>query len=269
MSPLQLRLSRLHRSPNLARLWRVVTLGALAFAASAAHADQIKVLTTGAFKQVVLAFVPQFEAQTGHKVTVENDTAGALVKRLDGGETFDVLVLTPGPLKQYADKGRVIPASQTTLARVGIGIAVKNGAPLPEVKTVEQFKQALLAAKKVAYIDPAAGGSSGIYLTGLFQKMGITEQIWPKAVLVPGGLVATRLVSGEADLAIHQVSEILPVAGVTLVAMLPDEIQNFTVYAGAVSAAPGTSATARAFLSLMAGAGAAETIRAKGMLPGK
>lgn len=254
----------------LSRCTRVTALmGALGLTALPAHADQIKVLTTGAFKQVVLAFVPQFEAQTGHKVTVDNDTAGALVKRLDGGETFDVLVLTPGPLKQYADKGRVAAASVATLARVGIGVAVKSGAPLPELKTVEQFKQALLAAKKVAYIDPAAGGSSGIYLTGLFQKMGITDQIRPKAVLVPGGLVATRLVSGEADLAIHQVSEILPVQGVTLVAMLPDEIQNFTVYAGAVSAAPGTSPAAQAFLSLMAGAGAAETIRAKGMLPGK
>ena len=260
-------------SSLLLRCARVATqtgaLLALALVTMPAHADQIKVLTAGAFKQVVLAFVPSFEAQTGHKVTVDNDTAGALVKRLDGGETFDVLVLTPAPLKQFADKGRVLPASMATLARVGIGVAVKSGTVLPEIKTVEQFKQALLDAKKVAYIDPAAGGSSGIYLTGLFQKMGITEQIKPKAVLVPGGLVATRLLSGEADLAIHQISEILPVQGVTLVAPLPDAIQNFTVYAGGVSAAAGVSPAAQAFLSLMAGASAAETIRAKGMLPGK
>ena len=237
--------------------------------APAAHADQIKVLTAGAFKQVVTALVPQFEAQTGHKVTVDNDTAGALVKRIDGGEAFDVIVLTPGALKQYADKGRVVPASVATLAKVGIGLAVKAGAPVPELKTVEQFRKILLDANKVAYIDPAAGGSSGIYLTGLFQKMGITDQIKPKAVLVPGGLVATRLVSNEADVAVHQISEILPVAGVTLVGPLPDEIQNFTVYAGGVNAASTHQAAAQAFVSMMSGAGAAETIRAKGMLPGR
>ena len=234
-----------------------------------AQADQIKVLTAGAFKQVVLAFVPQFEAQTGHKVVVDNDTAGALVKRIDGGEAFDVLVLTPRPLTEYADRGRVLPVSIATLARVGIGVAVKAGAPVPELNTVEHFRQALLGAAKVAYIDPAAGGSSGIYLTGLFQKMGIAEQMRPKAVLVPGGLVATRLVSGEADLAVHQISEILPVAGVTMVGPLPEEIQNYTVYAGGVSATAQNPAAAQAFLSMMAGAGAAETIRAKGMSPGR
>lgn len=251
------------------RLMPAFTLCSTLLCAAPAHADQIKVLTTGAFKQVVVALVPQFEAQTGHKVTVDNDTAGALVKRIDGGEAFDVIVLTPGALKQYADKGRVLPASVATLAKVGIGLAVKAGAPVPEMKTVEQFKKILLDAQKVAYIDPAAGGSSGIYLTGLFQKMGITDQIKPKAVLVNGGLVATKLVSNEADVAVHQISEILPVAGVTLVGPLPDEIQNFTVYAGGVNAASAYQGAAQAFVSMMVGAGAAETIRAKGMLPGR
>ena len=237
---------------------------AAAFAAGLARADTVKVLTTGAFKQVVLAMVPAYEARTGHRVEVVNDTAGAIVKRIAAGETFDVLVLTPSGLAPLAKSGRVVPDSVVPLAKVAIGVAVKEGAPKPPLATVEDFKQAVLAARKVAYIDPAAGGSSGIYLDGLFKRLGIADAVAPKAVLVPGGIVADRLVTGEADLAIHQVSEILPVAGVDLVGPLPDAIQNLTTYAGAVSAATPRAELARRFLDALRNP---DTVRAKGMLP--
>lgn len=249
------------------RLLSTLLLSTLAFTASLARADTIKVLTTGAFKQVVVALVPAFEARTGHKVEVQNDTAGALAKRIADGESFDVLVLTPAGLKTLATEGKVVPTSVAPLARVAIGVAVKAGAAQPAMASVEDFKQTVLAARKVAYIDPAAGGSSGIYLDGLFQRMGIAEAVRAKAVLVPGGLVADKLVSGEADLAIHQISEILPVAGAQLVAPLPEAIQNYTTYAGGVSAASHHAQTAQAFLAALSDAEAAQTIRAKGMLP--
>jgi molybdate transport system substrate-binding protein len=152
---------------------------------------------------------------------------------------------------------------------VGIGVAVKAGAAKPAIGTVDEFKAAVLAARKVAYIDPAAGGSSGIYLDGLFTKMGIIDAVRAKAVLVPGGLVATRVVDGQADLAIHQISEILPVEGATLVGPLPDAIQNHTTYAGAVSAKAANAQAAQAFLSTLSGPEAAETLRGKGMLPAR
>ncbi len=249
------------------RLLAFLRLPTLALTATLAQADTLKVLTTGAFKPVVVALVPAFEASTGHKVDVQNDTTGALAKRVAAGESFDVLVLTPAGLKTLATEGKVTAASVAPLARVAIGVAVKAGAPQPAMVSVEDFKQAVLAARKVAYIDPAAGGSSGIYLDGLFQRMGIAEAVRAKAVLVPGGLVADKLVSGEADLAIHQISEILPVAGAQLVASLPDAIQNYTTYAGAVSATSRHPQAAQAFLSTLTGADAAQTIRAKGMLP--
>jgi molybdate transport system substrate-binding protein len=249
------------------RLLPTLLLPTLALTASLARADTIKVLTTGAFKQVVVALVPAFEARTGHKVEVQNDTAGALSKRIAAGESFDVLVLTPAGLKTLATAGKVTADSVAPLAKVAIGVAVKAGAPQPAMSSVEDFRQAVLAARKVAYIDPAAGGSSGIYLDGLFQRMGIAEAVRAKAVLVPGGLVANRLVSGEADLAIHQISEILPVAGAQLVGPLPEAIQNYTTYAGAVSAASRHPQAALAFLATLSGAEAAQTIRAKGMLP--
>ncbi len=249
------------------RLLPTLLLPVLALTATLARADTIKVLTTGAFKQVVVALVPAFEARTGHKVEVQNDTAGALAKRIAAGESFDVLVLTPAGLKTLATEGKVTTSSVTPLAKVAIGVAVKAGAPQPAMASVEDFKQAVLAARRVAYIDPAAGGSSGIYLDGLFQRMGIAEAVRAKAVLVPGGLVADRLVSGEADLAIHQISEILPVQGAQLVGPLPEAIQNYTTYAGAVSARSSHPQAALAFLATLTGAQATQTIRAKGMLP--
>jgi molybdate transport system substrate-binding protein len=250
---------------------RLVLLFALAGTTLAfqAHADNIKVLTTGAFKQVVVAMVQPFESRTGHKVEVVNDTAGGVSKRVAGGEAFDVLVLTPAALKTLGAEGKVDPASIAPLAKVAIGVAVKDGAPQPAIGTVEQFKAALLAAKKVAYIDPASGGSSGIYLDGLFQKMGIADAVRAKAVLVPGGLVAERLVTDEADLAVHQISEILPVKGAVLVGPLPEAVQNYTTYAGAVAANGSHTEAAKAFLASLTDPAAAGLLNAKGMTPAK
>ncbi len=240
---------------------------ALALLAWPAAAAEIKVLTSGAYKPVVVALVPVFEKATGHKVTVDNDTAGALVRRVEGGEAFDVVVLTPGGLTELAKKGRVANEPPRGLAKVGIGVAVKEGAKLPDIATSDDFRRTLLAATKVAMIDPAAGGSSGIYLAGLFERWGIAEAIKAKAVLVPGGLVATRVVSGEADLAIHQVSEILAVKGAVLAGPLPADIQNYTVYAGGISATTREPDAARGFLKTLAGPDAAAVLEAKGMLP--
>ncbi|MFD0668092.1 molybdate ABC transporter substrate-binding protein [Ramlibacter sp. MAHUQ-53] len=245
---------------------RLLATALLALSA-AVHADTVKVLTTGAFKPVVSALVPAFEARTGHRVEVVNDTAGAIIRRIAGGEGFDVLVLTPAGLQPLGAEGRVEAASIRPLARVAIGVAVKAGDPAPALGTVDEFRQAVLAARRVAYIDPAAGGSSGIYLDGLFQRMGLAEAVRAKAVLVPGGLVAQRLVTGEADLAIHQVSEILAVPEARLVGTLPEAIQNYTTYAGAVSARTAVPAAARAFLAELAAPQAAATVRAKGMEP--
>ena len=235
-----------------------------AASAMAAAAD-IKVLTTGAFKPVVTALVPEFEKETGHKVTVDNDTAGALVKRVNDGETFDLLILTPAALGEFSKAGKVVEGSSKTLAKVAIGVAVKKGAPLPDISTVAAFQNALLAARAVAYIDPAAGGSSGIYLSKLFEKMGIADRIKPKAVLVPGGLVALRVVNDQADIAVHQISEILAVPGAVLVGPIPAEIQNYTVYAGGVSATAKDAAAAKAFLDALSGSSAREALKLKGM----
>jgi molybdate transport system substrate-binding protein len=231
----------------------------------AAAAAEIKVLTAGAFKQVLLAIVPDFEKQTGHKVTLDNDTVGALTKRIEGGEAFDLAVLTPGAVNDLSSKGKFAAGTRINLARVGVGVVVKDGTPAPDISSVDAFKRALLAAKSVAYIDPAAGGSSGIYVAGLLDKLGIAGDVKPKAKLIPGGAVAEHIARGEAELGIHQISEILPVKGVTLVGPLPADIQNYTIYAAGIGANAKEAEAAKALLGALSGPAAADVLKSKGM----
>jgi molybdate transport system substrate-binding protein len=234
---------------------------------NAAQGAEIKILTAGAFKPVVTALAPQFEQMTGHKLIIDNDTAGGLTKRIEAGEAFDVVFLPPAALGALANKGLVAAEGQANVARVGIGVAVKEGTPLPEIGTTDAFKAALQKAKAIAVIDPKAGGSSGIYLADLFQKWGMTDVLRPKLVLVPGGLVATRLVNDEADLALHQISEIIAVKGAKLVGPLPAEIQNFTVYRAGLAAKSGNREPAAAFITLMQSPAAKAILQEKGMEP--
>jgi molybdate transport system substrate-binding protein len=232
-----------------------------------AAAAEIKVLTAGAFKQVLLMLVPDFEKETGHKVIVQNDTVGALAKRIEGGEVFDLAVLTPAAVNDLSSKGKFVAGSRTNLGRVGVGVVVREGAPKPDISSVDAFKKALLAAKSVAYIDPAAGGSSGIYVAGLLDRLGVAAEVKPKAKLIPGGAVAEHIARGEAELGIHQISEILPVKGVTLVGPLPADIQNYTIYAAGLGAHGKESEAAKALLKTLSGPAAADVLKSKGMEP--
>lgn len=235
--------------------------------AGLADAADIKVLTTGAFRPVVLAVVSDFEKQSGHKVVVDNGTAGELQKRIESGEAFDVAVITPKVVDGFIAAGKITSGSRLNLATVGVGVMVKAGMPKPDVSTVEKFKQVLLAAKSVAYLDPASGGSSGIYIDKLLERLGIADQVRPKVKLKQGGHVADLIVSGEAELGIHQISEIVPVKGVTLVGPLPKEIQNTTIYAAGLSASAKDKDAAEALIKALASPGAAAVLKSKGMAP--
>ncbi len=176
-------------------------------------------------------------------------------------------MLTPKAVDDLAKEGKFVAGSRANLARVAVGVVVKDGTPKPDIGSVAAFKQALLAAKSVAYIDPAAGGSSGIYIAGLLDKLGIATEVKPKAKLIPGGVVAEHVAKGEAELGIHQISEILPVKGVTLVGPLPAEIQNYTVYAAGLGAQAKDGDAAKALLKTLTSPAAAEVLKSKGMEP--
>lgn len=244
---------------------RALCLGLLlSLGAALAHAE-VLVLTTGAFKAVATAMAEPFGAET-QPVRITNDTAGGVVRMVRNGTPFDVVVLTAPALATIAAEGRVVEGTQTTLARVGIGVAVRAGAARPDIGTTQAFRTALLAARNVALIDPAAGGTSGIYLMQLFDRMGISAEMRAKAVLVPGGYAADRVADGTAEMALQQVSE-LGVPGVQFAGPLPDEVQSYTVYSGAVGSAAREPEAARAFLRVLAGPDAARVARSKGMEP--
>jgi molybdate transport system substrate-binding protein len=243
----------------------MVVAAVLGVGVQSAAAAEIKVLTTGAFKSVVMALVPEFEKATGHKVIVDNGTVGQLVKRVDGGETFDVLVLNPRGIEDYIKKGKIVAGSNANVARVGVGVMVRAGAPKPDIGSVDAFKRALLDAKSVAYIDPASGGSSGIYVSGLLDRLGIADAVKPKAKLKKGGHVSDLIVSGEAELGIHQISEIVSQEGVTLVGPLPGTIQNYTTYTVGLSADTKSPMAGKAFIKVLTGPSAAAVLKAKGM----
>jgi molybdate transport system substrate-binding protein len=249
------------------RVFFTGVIAALLLPATVAAGAEVKVLSAGAFKQVLVALAPEFEKETGHKVVIDNDTVGALVKRIEGGADFDLAVLSPVAIDDLVKKSKIASAGRLPLAKVGIGVVVREGAPRPDIGTVAAFKRMLLEAKSIAYIDPAAGGSSGIYVSKLLDRLGIGDEIKPKAKLIAGGAVAEHIANGDADIGIHQISEILPIKGVTLAGPLPEEIQNYTVYAAGISAATKQGEAAEAFIKLLSGTRAAAVLKAKGMQP--
>ena len=243
---------------------RVLLVLLFALAAGGASAADLKLLTAGAYKSAAIEIVADFEKKTGHKVTIDNGTAGALQKRVADGEYFDVLVIPPIPMAPLL-RTRVDESSAKELARAGVGMAIKQGAPVPDISEVDGFKKALLAARAIAYIDPAAGGSSGIYLAQLFQQMGIADQLKSKSVLVQGGLVADRIVDGKADIALQQSSELMGVPGVQFVGPIPLMVQNYTIYSGGVALASRNRAAADALLLALANPENGKILKSKGL----
>ena len=243
---------------------RVLLVLLFTLAAGGASAADLKLLTAGAYKSAAVEIVADFEKKTGHKVTIDTGTAGALQKRVAGGEYFDVLVIPPIAMASLMGN-RVDESSAKALARAGVGMAIKQGAPVPDISEVDGFKKALLAARAIAYIDPAAGGSSGIYLAQLFQQMGIADQLKSKSVLVQGGLVADRIVDGKADIALQQSSELMGVPGVQFVGPIPLMVQNYTIYSGGVSVGSGNRAAADTLLLALANPENGKILKSKGL----
>ncbi len=243
---------------------RVLLVLLFTLAAGGASAADLKLLTAGAYKSAAIEIVADFEKKTGHKVAIDTGTAGALQKRVAGGEYFDVVVIPPIPMASLLGN-RVDESSAKELARAGVGLAIKQGAPVPDISGVDGFKKALLAARAIAYIDPAAGGSSGIYLAQLFQQMGIADQLKPKSVLVQGGLVADRIVDGKADIALQQSSELMGVPGVQFVGPIPLMVQNYTIYSGGVSVGSGNRAAADTLLLALANPSNGPILKSKGL----
>ena len=228
---------------------RVLTGLLLAGSVVSASADEIRVISGGAAR----AFVePAAKSFPGHEVKLDWQPMGKLVQSLAAGQPADMVIVTSEVFDQLAAQGRLAPGSGRPLARVGIGVAVHESAPLPDISTPEAFKRTLLAARSVVYIDPRTG-TSGKHVAEILAKLGIADEVNRKAKLGQGGYIVEPVGRGEIELGIHQVSEILPVKGVRLVGELPRELQKYTVYVAAPVPSSGKGALVQELIGHLTG----------------
>ncbi len=229
-------------------LWDAVLTVLLLFtSAHPAPAAEIKVLSAGAVRAAVTELADQFRQETGHTVQFTFATVGALQQKIAAGEAADLFIMSDGAIQELERKGTVVAGTKRDIARVGVGVCVRAGAPAPDISSPEAFKRTLLDAKSVVYMDPAQGGTSGIHFAGVLERMGIAEALKGKTTLWPEGYAAEPVARGEVELCVHQMSEILAVKGVTLVGPLPREYQKLTIYSSGLAARAVSPDGAKAF----------------------
>lgn len=242
-----------------------VAIGLIA-GAGAARADDIHVMTSGAFTATLLELAPAFERATGHRIVVGATTStgpDSVQNRLERGEPADVVIMAGATLDAFITDGWVRAGSRVDVARSSIGMAVKAGAPVPDVSTVEAFTRALLQAKSIAY----SASVSGTYLsTELVQRLGIAADVLPKSRRIEGERVGAVVARGDAEIGFQQISELLPVPGITLLGPLPASIQRVTVFAAGVAVNAKSPDAAVALIRYFVSPAAAPTIRRTGLM---
>ena len=234
----------------------------------AAEAAEVKVLSASAFRYVMTDLGPKFERATGHKLAITFGNLGAIVKRVQGGETADVVIVPRQGIDGFVKDGKADAGNVTALARAGMGVAIRKGAPKPDISSPEALKRTLLAAKSITYGNPADGGVDGTHFAEVLARLGIANEmksktVFPKAAGLVGGFVA----NGEAELGVQQIQNLISVPGIELVGPLPGNLQNTIVFAAVVMAGAGNAEASKALVDFLRTPEAAAVIKAKGMEP--
>ncbi len=236
--------------------------------AGIAGAAEIKALVTIALQSTFEELGPVFEKATGHKLTTIFGLSPVMAKRVQDGEVADYVVSTRGGIDGLVKSGKALPGSDKTLARSSIGVAVRKGAPKPDISTPDALKKTLLAARAISYSNPAAGGPSGVHFAKVLERLGIAEEMKAKTKFPPaGGFTAQLLAKGEVDIAVQQMGELLSATGVEVVGPLPGDLQNITVYAAAIPAAAKEPEAAKALMKFMQTQDSKAVMKAKGLDP--
>jgi len=234
----------------------------LIFCGGHVAAAELKFLHTTAIKPAVDELLAPFQAKTGDKIITSYGPAGAIVQRARAGEEFDLIIATSSQIADLEKENVIGAGTKRDLAKVGIGMYVKKGASKPDVSSIERFKQTLLNAKSVAYIDPSSGGASGIYISSLLQRLGLAEEL--RARTISPKVVAdvfNSVASGDAEIGMGQLSEIVIDPRIELVGMLPPEIQNTTLFAIGVSSKSKETDAAKSLVALMADSGSDQAFK--------
>jgi molybdate transport system substrate-binding protein len=250
---------------------RVLALGfaSILLVAGTAEAAVVHVVSSGGFAAAYRVLAPEFERTTGNTLVTNwgpsmGNTPEAVPARLGRGEPIDVVIMVGNALNDLIKQGKVVADSRVDLARSGIGMAVRAGAPKPDISSVEALRRTLLAAKSIAYSDSA----SGAYVsTELFQRLGIADQVASKGRMIPAEPVGAVVARGEAEVGFQQLSELKPIAGIDLVGPLPPEVQKFTTFSAGIVAGARALGAAKALITFLASPAAAAAIRDCGMEP--
>jgi len=226
-----------------------VLFAILETASPAAQATEIKVFSLPGLVGVFKEIVPTFENTTGHKLLVTFEVNAPIMRRIDSGEKFDVAIITPTEINNLISRGKIVADSRVEVARVGIGVWVRAGAPKTDISSVEAFKQMLVEAKSISYTRES---NTGVYMAGLIERLGLADILKPKTRLMGGGGQNQRAVAaGEVEYGISIVSDGIGRSGVELLGVLPQEIQNWTVFVGGVAPDASDVPAARSFLKFL------------------
>ena len=242
-----------------------VAVGLSAIAASPASSAELKIFGSRVTKMIVEDVGPQFERATGHQLVVLTDVAAVMKRRIEAGEPFDLAVLVNFQTDDLITKGKLVADTRSDLMKAGIGVAVRRGAKVPDISTVEAFKQTLLDAKSITYLKE---GASTIYLDRLFARMGIADALRAKTIKPETESVSEAVAAGAVELGIIVIPNILSVPGAQLVGPIPEDIQSYIVFTAAVAANSPNQQAARDLISFLRSPAAISAIKAKGMSPG-
>ena len=235
------------------------------FISGAASAAEIKVIASGATKEIINEILPTFEKNSGHKVAIEFTGTANIKKRIAAGETYDLVIVGAPEIDAFAQQGKIASGTRTDLMKSGVGVAVRSGASKPDIGSSEALKKTLLAAKSIGY----SSGPSGDHMVNLVERMGIADQVKPKMKQVPSGSrISTMIESGEAEIGFQQISELIHENGIDYIGPLPSEVQKITVYAAGLHTGAREPEAAKALVKALAAPDAATLIKAHGMDPG-
>ena len=251
---------------------RILSLIAIAssLVATPAGAADLKVISAGAVRGLIAQVIEDYTRQTGQKFDFTIGTTGQLRNIIGSGQHADLIIVSTPLMGELEKTGKLTAGSRADLGRVGIGVTVRDGATAPDVSSPDALKNALLAARSIAYTDPAEGGTSGIYFNDLADKFGIGDAVRKKAVLTKGGReAAIEVAEGRAELAIVFMSESAAVKGVKLAGPLPGPLQDYSAYAAAIPASSTDPTAARAFIASLTSPAMAERWKANGFEPPK
>ena len=237
-----------------------------------ADAAEVRVLSSGSMKAALSQLLPDFQKSSGNMAIIEYGPAGAIAGRIQNDDAADVVIVSGSQLQKLESAGKVVKGSLVNITGIALGIAVRKGAPKPDISNVEAFKRALLSARSIGYRDPVTGSTSGIYTAGLLDRLGIAQELKPKLTLdrsegdAPEN-VFQGVAKGNLEMQIGQITEIVIAPGVDLAGPLPDEIQNTTLMAAGIITASKAPDAARALIGFVSSPSAAAVFKATGFRP--